>query len=108
MSDAYRPNFYILQGHEAVPVGDDVHQWARMFEATEDRRVAETMVEDVRVSTVFLGLDHRFIDDGPPLLFETMIFGGDGDKDQWRCSTWEQAEAQHRRAVELVRRRRHP
>ena len=59
-------------------------------------------------STVFLGLDHRFIDDGPPLLFETMIFGGDGDKDQWRCSTWEQAEAQHRRAVELVRRRRHP
>jgi hypothetical protein len=28
------------------------------------------------VSTVFLGLDHGFFPDEPPMVFETMIFGG--------------------------------
>ena len=30
----------------------------------------------VFISTVFLGIDHNFNLEGPPLLFETMIFGG--------------------------------
>lgn len=55
------------------------------------------------VSTVFLGLDHRYVPGGPPLIFETMAFwpGRDG-YEQTRCSTWMQAEAQHERMVRKV------
>jgi hypothetical protein len=57
--------------------------------------------QDVRVLTIFLGLDYQF-GDGPPLLFETMIFGGEHNEDQWRYSTWDEAEAGHDAAVAKV------
>ena len=90
---------YILDGH--TPVAADVLTWARWFEQTE-RHVADEMIAGVRVSTVFLGLDHCFFDDGPPLLFETMVFGGALDQEMERCSTWEQAEQMHKRMVARV------
>jgi hypothetical protein len=65
-------------------------------------RVALTTVGKVDISTVFLGLDHNFFG-GKPLLFETMVFGGENDEYQNRCSTWEEAEAMHQVAVEIVR-----
>jgi len=90
---------YILDGKTPVPV--DLMTWARWFE-TADRSVAQTIVGNKRVSTVFLGIDHRF-GDGPPLLFETMIFNGPDDGEyQERCSTWEEAEAMHERAVHVA------
>lgn len=94
---------YILEGHTPVPVPDDdaTLVWAKRFEKM-DRRVAKDQIGAVRVSTVFLGLDHAY-GDGPPQLFETMIFGGEHDKYQERCSTWEEAEAMHAKAVALVR-----
>jgi hypothetical protein len=92
---------YILDGHEPVPCYD-LMEWGRWFEKVgADRIVAKTMVGEVRVSTVFLGLDHNW-DDGPPLLFETMVFGGKYDNDMWRYSTWAQAEEGHAKAVALV------
>jgi len=88
---------YILDGKEPVEVSD-VITWATQFE-TADRIVKQTTLsKDIRVSTVFLGLDHQF-GDGPPLLFETMVFGGEHDQDQWRYSTWDEAEAGHRVVV---------
>lgn len=89
---------YILNGHEPVPC--DVMTWARAFESS-NRIVAKTTVGEARVSTVFLGLDHGF-GHGPPLLFETMIFGGPHDQYQERCSTWDEALAEHAKAVKLV------
>jgi len=47
------------------------------------------------VSTVFIGLDHRFFGDGPPLLFESMVFGGPLDGEQFRYPTWDAAAAGH-------------
>ena len=92
---------YILKGHVAVPANTE--EWARFFENIDNRRVASTNFgEDIRVSTVFLGLDYRFGNDGPPLIFETMIFGGDFDDWQKRCSTWEEAETLHAEACKLV------
>jgi hypothetical protein len=43
--------------------------------------VKQDVIEDgnIGISTVFLGLDHRHFGDGPPLLFETMVFGGSRD-----------------------------
>jgi len=90
---------YILDGHEVKPV--DLMAWAKWFE-TAERHVAKTKInDDVHVSTVFLGLDHSF-GAGPPLLFETMIFGGEHDQYIDRYETWEQAEAGHKKAVEIA------
>jgi hypothetical protein len=84
-------------GHKAKKC-NDLMKWAHWFE-TADRRVAETIVDGKRVSTVFIGLDHQF-GDGDPLIFETMIFGDDNDGEyQTRCATWEEAEEMHRVAV---------
>ena len=64
---------YILVGQTPVECSN-LLEWARWMEDA-DRRVAETIVGDYRVSTVFLGLDHSFRQNGaPPVLFETMIF----------------------------------
>lgn len=91
---------YILDGHKAVPV--DLITWAKWFEATKNRHVARETIGDADISTVFLGLDHSF-GDGPPLLFETMVFGGSLDQEQDRCTTWEQAAAMHAAMCERVR-----
>lgn len=59
----------------------------------------------IRVSTVFLGLDHSFMSK-TPLLFETMIFGGDESEEyQERYSTWKQAEEGHQKAVDMVKKK---
>ncbi len=89
---------YILKDRQAVPAS--LEEWAKWFQ-TADRIVAKSDVGDVSVSTVFLGLDHSF-GDGPPMLFETMIFGGEHDEYQDRCSTWKEAEQMHTKAVALA------
>lgn len=96
---------YKLVGHTAVPC-ESTEEWAEWYESTfkkdgPSRIVKRTILGRVWVSTVFLGLDHRF-GEGPPLLFETMIFGlPEGHalyQFQDRCSTWEEAEQMHEAA----------
>lgn len=69
--------------------------FAKWFEAN-DRQVAFDEIGGVRLSTVFLGLDHNFCPEGPPLLFETMTFGGGWEVCE-RYATWDEAEAGHAR-----------
>jgi hypothetical protein len=53
----------------------DLWGWADLMEDPEYRRVAETVLFDgTWISTVWLGLDHSFGDEPPPLIFETMVF----------------------------------
>lgn len=92
---------YLLNDDHTVTATDDLMEWARSFEKS-DRHVAVDKIGEARVSTVFLGLDHSF-GSGAPLLFETMIFGGPHDQEQWRYPTWDEAVAGHRRAVALAR-----
>jgi hypothetical protein len=51
----------------------------------------------IEVSTVWLGVNYNFTEDGPPIIFETMVFGGDEDQDHmmWRWSTEAEARAGH-------------
>jgi len=70
------------------------------FEQHDKRVVAKTTLAGCDVSTVFIGLDHRFTGDGPPLVFETMVFGGPFDQEQERYSTWDEAVAGHARMVD--------
>ena len=97
---------YVLDKDGRTPVACELMTWAQAFEtrkgSVDPWRVASTTILDsVHVSTVFLGLDHQY-GDGPPLLFETMIFGGDLDGWQDRYSTWEEAEAGHAKAVAIA------
>jgi hypothetical protein len=73
------------------------------FQDIGERIVAKTQLGDVEVSTVFLGLDHAW-GYGPPLLFETLIFGGPYDGEMDRYSTWDEATAGHERFVAALRR----
>jgi hypothetical protein len=56
------------------------------------RRVAISQIGEWRVSTVFLALDHAF-GDGPPVLWETMVFGPE-PWDDWTMRYTSKAEAQ--------------
>lgn len=91
---------YILEGMIPVPC-DDFLEWAQWYQ-TAERHVAQDTVEGVRISTVFLGLNHQFGHSEIPILFETMVFGGAYDQEQERYSTWEQAEVGHRKWVKLI------
>ena len=100
---------YILDGREIIPA--PFTEWAQWFERSPHARIVkQDRVRGLFVSTVFLGIDHRFGGDGPPLLFETMIFDerDEGmarqgrDLAQWRWSTYPEAELGHAFAVRLV------
>lgn len=62
----------------------------------------DVVTEKILVSTVFLGLDHSF-GDGPPVLWETMVFNGEHDQDQWRYTSQEEAIAGHSHAVQVAK-----
>ena len=94
---------YILDTNNRPVECSNILTWARWFE-TSNRRVGWTQItSQIEVSTVFIGIDHRFDDKGPPLLFETMIFGGSFDQYQWRYSSWDDAQVGHAAAVRKAR-----
>lgn len=100
-----RPYFYILSPERSV-LAVEPEVWAVWMSSMPDRQVGlDEVAPGVAVSTVFLSLDHNWFDDGPPILFETMIFDDYEDGAQWRYSTWEEAEAGHRARVEELRQR---
>jgi len=93
---------YILALKTPIPV-DDLQQWGRWIQTNYNKKhVAKSTIDDAWVSTIFLGLDHRFFGEGGPILFETMIFGGKHDQYQNRCCTWTEAEEMHKIACDLV------
>ena len=100
---------YRLEGKKAVRVTGEPgsEEWldAASRLGSGDNRVAQDFVDGVRdalgteieihVSTVFIGINHNFTGEGPPLVFETMVFGGAFDHQQRRYATWEEAEWGH-------------
>ena len=94
--------YFILNGKRPEACAD-MMRWGRWLEKAE-RHVAQTQIGDVWVSTVFLGLDHNFGFEGPPVLFETMAFldGESADNLPFsRYCTWEEAEAVQAAAVAI-------
>ncbi len=92
---------YILAGKVAVPA-IDMLTWAKWFENHDRKVVFTNIAKDIDVSTVFLGLNHQFAPNAPPLIFETLVFGGPLDQDMDRYTTWEQAEQGHKEMVQKV------
>lgn len=101
MNSPGTPYYWKLEGKTPVPVYD-LLEWAKWFD-TADRIVKQdSLPGEVRVSTVFLGIDHGYFD-GHPLLFETMVFSPDKNNNHIRrYSTWEEAEAGHEEIIHLI------
>lgn len=95
------PRYYILDDTGEPAPCSDLLTWARWME-TGQRQIALDALDTVDVSTVFLGLDHA-LRGGPPILFETMVFDGEHDGDQWRYHTRAEAEDGHRRVLAWLR-----
>lgn len=98
--DGIFPGCYILEGHETKEV--DLMTYAKWCEGN-DKHVADEIVGDSRISTIFMGIDRSY-GYGPPILFETMVFGGALDLEMARYYTWDEAEAGHKEMVERVKR----
>ena len=89
---------YILIEKKAV-IEPNPFKWAAWME-TANRVVEQTVVGNgVKVSTVFLGLDHSISYEEEPILFETMIFGGHRDGETYRYTTWEFAKFGHDKII---------
>jgi hypothetical protein len=58
--------------------------------------------DGVEVSTVFLGLDHDLSGNGPPILWETMVFGGPLDGHTDRYTSLAAALAGHQEICRMV------
>ena len=105
---------YVLNQHNEPVEVKDLLLWAAAFEDNDKRIVRQNTVTElgehlvspfksVFVSTVFLGLDHNFSEKGPPIVFETMVFGGPFNHTMWRYATWDEAVKGHEQLVKMVR-----
>lgn len=98
-------NYILNDKGEPLPE-KDIIKWGTWFQQAGNRKVASDQIGEFGISTVFLGIDHAF-GEGPPILWETMVFTKGGDEVELeRCSgSREQAEAMHARMVELIKSR---
>jgi hypothetical protein len=89
-------------------------EWGRWFENIDNRRVDYTDISNEsnypggsNISTVCLGLDHDL--GGPkPILFETMVFGGEWSQCGWRYSSYGEAKKGHWMIVDCIRSGKRP
>ena len=96
----------LFYDYDGAAISDEEWREDRMSRGGRPRHVGLTEVVEYIVSTVHLGIDHNWSDVGPPIIFETMVFGeGEWSDLQERYSTAEDAAEGHDRIVaELVER----
>ena len=100
---------YILDEDGEPVLEPDVLRWGQWFETHRRQSIlAKTFIpggREVLVSTVFLGINHRFGSGGvgEPVLWETVVFGGALDGEMRRYSSREAALAGHEEMVRAVR-----
>ena len=92
--------YVLLENGEAVPE-PDLMMWAVWME-TNTLIIRQDAYGKVLISTVFLGVDMRHLGVGPPVLFETMVFGGAHDRTTRRYATRTEAEIGHMETLNLV------
>ena len=93
--------WYILDNNNK-PVKSNITDCGNWLEENPERKaVKQEHVGDVFVSTVFLGLDHSF-ESATPILWETMIFGGEHDQYMDRYTSHEDALEGHQTALNLL------
>jgi hypothetical protein len=94
--------WYILD-KDNKPIKSNVIQCGEWMEDNPCvKALKQEHIGNIYVSTVFLGLDHAWYGK-IPVLWETMIFGGEHDQYQDRYTSVENAEIGHQFAVQLVK-----
>jgi len=91
---------YILVDKKPVRVG--LIEWSAQMVNWQERVVERTMIGNILISTVFLGIVHGLTENGEPLLFETMTFDF-AENIMFRYPTWELAQAGHHKTVHYVK-----
>jgi hypothetical protein len=96
--------WYTLDNNNKPIAAASITEAAKWLDENLERKVVkQDYVDDVWVSTVFLGLDHAWPkDDVTPVLWETMIFGGEHDQYQDRYTSHEDALEGHKKALTLI------
>lgn len=90
-----RPCWYILndQGKPIPSTGEEWSHWRQLHQ--DGLAVVAKSGTDPLLSTVFLGLDHSWDPNGPPILYETAVCR-DGEWEELdRYATREEAAAGH-------------
>ena len=96
-------NWYILDENKNPVRVANFQDFSEMFDNIEKRRVAFTdFGTHGSISTVFLGMDHAYGNNSPPVLFESMIFGGPYADTQERYCTYKEALEGHQRACQRM------
>ena len=92
--------YYKLNGKQIVEVS------IAEFESkntTFSKPLFKSKFGEVEVSTIFMAMDHNFdVNSDEPILFETMVFGGEHNDYQERYHTYDRAEEGHKRICEMV------
>ena len=94
--------YYVLDGeNKAIPA--TAKEFSEFVSDPFRKVVSRTELPgDVQISTVFLGLDHGW-GRGDPVLFETMIFGGEYDQHMWRYTSRDGAVVGHLAVLDALR-----
>ena len=77
-------------------------EWAAYSESRSYVVLKQNRLGDVGVSTIWTGVNLNLWPDGPPLIFETMIFGGEYSHEYNRYPTEALALEGHDRAVARI------
>lgn len=77
-------------------------QYGELHKKDDYTIIARTEYNDIAVSTVWQGHDHSLGLSGPPIIFETMIFGGLRSHEYWRYATEDQAKAGHAEVCSVI------
>jgi hypothetical protein len=97
--------WYILDENNK-PIRSTIVDCGEWLEENPERKAVkqENVNDDIHVSTVFLGLDHAmpWEKDKTPILWETMIFGGEYDQYQYRYSSYQDALEGHQKAINFI------
>src|SRR5688500_251424 len=94
-------NFYILDRNNEPVRCYDFIEWALWL--GQNNRIKKTSIGRIKISTVFLGIDHNPFSNGDikkGLWFETMVLDGPMNLYKERYTTIEEALTEHDRLVQ--------
>lgn len=108
--------YYILNSNHTIKEAS-LMEWAEWY-GESVRRVGLDETQFFSISTVFLGLDHRLFGEGPPIVFETMVFEKESkiheffgklykfreEMDVVRYSSWDDAFTGHQTMLRKIQR----
>ena len=95
---------YYLLDKDKKPYPVSLEESFQVYKDKDMKITQQDKIGNILVSTVFLCMDHNWWNSSSnvPVLWETMIFGGEHDGYQERYTSHEDALLGHQRALDLV------